>query len=115
MNRTPRRNKTAERIYMLRREKHISQMYLAEKLGVSRSLVSLWERGSGIPTVDKIRTMAMLFGVSADYICGASDNRHDIKIPGGSEIDLTRLNSAGIQILYSIYKLMINSDEYKLK
>ncbi len=93
----------------------MSQLYLAEKLGVSRSLVSAWENGSCTPDINKIRVMTMLFGVPADYIYGSTDRRYNIKIPNGFEFDLTKLNSAGIQMIYSIYKLLINSDEYRQK
>ncbi len=113
MNKTPRRNKTAARIQSLRREKGMSQLCLAEKLGVSRSLVSSWENGLCMPDINKIRIMTMLFGVPADYICGTTEERYDIKIPDRFEFDLTKLNSAGIQMIHSIYKLLINSDEYR--
>ncbi len=93
----------------------MSQLYLAEKLGVSRSLVSAWENGSCTPDINKIRVMTMLFGVPADYIYGSTDRRYNIKIPNGFEFDLTKLNSAGIQMIHSIYKLLINSDEYRQK
>ena len=113
MKRIPSRNKTASRIRTLRREKRMSQSCLAEKLGVSRSLVSSWENGSCTPDIGKIKTMTMLFGVPADFIYGATDRRYNIKIPDRFEFDLTKLNDEGIQLLGSIYKMMINSDEYK--
>ena len=115
MNKAVNWNKTASRIRSLRREKRMSQLYLAEKLGVSRSLVSAWENGSCTPDINKIRVMTMLFGVPADYIYGSTDRRYNIKIPNGFEFDLTKLNSAGIQMIHSIYKLLINSDEYRQK
>ena len=113
MNKKINWNRTASRIRSLRREKRMSQLCLAEKLGVSRSLVSAWENGSCTPDINKIRVMTMLFGVPADYIYGSTDRRYNIKIPNGFEFDLTKLNSAGIQMIHSIYKMMINSDEYK--
>ena len=113
MKKTPNRNKIASRIHSLRREKGMSQLCLAEKLGVSRSLVSSWENGTCLPDINKIRIMTMLFGVPADYIYGSTDRRYNIKIPDRFEFDLTKLNSMGIQMIYSIYKMMINSDEYR--
>ena len=109
----PNQNNTALRIKTLRREKNMSQSHLAERLGVSRSLVSSWENGSCTPDIDKIKTMTMLFGVPADFIYGSTDKRYDIKTPDRFEFDLTKLNSEGVRMIYNIYKMMINSDEYK--
>ena len=109
----PNQNKTALRIRTLRREKNMSQSSLAARLGVSRSLVSSWENGSCTPDIDKIKTMTMLFGVPMDFIYGSTDRRYDIKIPDRFEFDLTKLNSKGVRMIYNIYKMMINSDEYR--
>ena len=91
----------------------MSQLDLAEKLGVSRSLVSSWENGSCMPDIDKIKNMTMLFGVPADFIYGSTERRYDIKTPDHFEFDLTKLNDKGIRMIHSFYKMMINSDEYK--
>ena len=113
MKETPSQNKTALRIRTLRREKNMSQSYLAARLGVSRSLVSSWENGACMPDIDKIQTMTMLFGVPIDFIYGSTEKRYDIKTPDRFEFDLTKLNSKGIRMIHSVYKMMINSDEYK--
>ena len=91
----------------------MSQLHLAEKLGVSRSLVSSWENGSCTPDIDKLKTMTMLFGVPVDFIYGSTERRYDIKIPDRFEFDLTKLNSKGVRMIHDIYKMMINSDEYR--
>lgn len=52
----------------LRKQKNWSQETLAEKLGVSRQAVSLWERGESMPEIDKLIPLARLFGVTADYL-----------------------------------------------
>ncbi len=57
-----------ERIRVLRENHEYSQDKLAEVLGVSRQLVSKWERGAGLPTVDMIVKMSELFGVTTDEI-----------------------------------------------
>ena len=45
-------------------------MELAERLGVSRQAVSRWESGDTTPSVDKLKTLAKLYGVSLDWLFG---------------------------------------------
>ena len=42
----------------------ISQVALADKLGVSEAAVSFWVKGAKIPRMDKLQAMAELFGCS---------------------------------------------------
>ena len=44
--------------------KGISQVQLAEKLGVTEAAVSFWCKGTKTPRMDKIQAIAELFGVS---------------------------------------------------
>lgn len=68
----------SDNIRSLRKKNNMSQDELAEKLGVSRQSVSLWENGQTQPTVDNIIAMTKLFGVSFDMLLdGASDARSD--------------------------------------
>ena len=62
----------SETIVKLRTEKGWSQQELADRLLVSRSLVSMWELGSRKPDRFSVERMAALFGVSAEDII--SDN-----------------------------------------
>ena len=57
----------------------MSQDELAEKLGVSRQSVSLWETGQTQPTIDNIIALAKIFNVSTDAILGNSTE--DMKAP----------------------------------
>ena len=45
-------------------------MELAERLGVSRQAVSRWESGDTTPTMDKLKALAKLYGVSLDWLFG---------------------------------------------
>ena len=58
------------RIAELRKEKKISQEQLAEVLNTSRQAVSKWERGESYPDLDRLKDLAIYFGVSIDYLLG---------------------------------------------
>ena len=67
------KNKFAERLKDLRTEKNIGQIELAEKLRVSRGIISLWENGLREPTLTSLIRIATFFGVSLDFLAGLSD------------------------------------------
>ena len=56
----------AENLKMLRKQAGMSQEQLAEKLGVSRQAVTKWETGAGIPDIENIMAISMLFDISID-------------------------------------------------
>lgn len=60
--------KLKEKLVMLRNEKDLSQLQLAETLHVSRQAVSRWEAGETIPSVDNLRYLSKLYGVALDYL-----------------------------------------------
>ena len=51
-----------------RKANNLSQDELAEKLGVSRQSVSLWENGQTQPTIDNIIALAKIFNISTDSL-----------------------------------------------
>ena len=67
------KNKFAERLKDLRSEKNIGQIELADKLQVSRGIISLWENGLREPTLTSLIRIATFFGVSLDFLAGLSD------------------------------------------
>ena len=58
----------ADKIINERKKNGWSQEELAEKLSVSRQAVSKWESAQSIPDLQRIVSMAALFGVSTDYL-----------------------------------------------
>ena len=60
---------TKDVIYELRTGKGLSQEELAEKVFVTRQAVSRWESGDTTPSVDKLKTLARIYGVSLDWLC----------------------------------------------
>lgn len=55
-------------IAKLRRKNGLTQLALAERLGVSDKAVSKWENGQGYPDVTLFPVLADVFGVSIDYL-----------------------------------------------
>lgn len=55
-------------IAALRKEKGMTQLELAEKMGVTDKAVSKWERDLSFPDVSSIPKLAEIFGVSVDEL-----------------------------------------------
>ena len=57
-----------ERLIELRKEKHLSQEELADKLGVSRQTVSKWELNQSTPDFDKIIPLCEIYEISPNQL-----------------------------------------------
>ena len=64
---------TGQRLRLLREERKWSQEAVAERLGISRTAYNKYENGA-IRPMRKLKELADLFGVSADYILGGADD-----------------------------------------
>ncbi len=63
----------SDNIKTYRKKNNMSQDELAEKLGVSRQSISLWETGQTQPTIDNIIALAKIFNISSDTLLGVSE------------------------------------------
>ena len=64
----------AQRLKQLRAENQMTQVQLAEKLGVSKGTVAMWETDKRSPNFDALADLSELFDRRIDYILGYSDD-----------------------------------------
>lgn len=57
-----------EQIRTLRTARNLSQVQLAERLGVTKQSVSNWENNNILPSVDMLKKIAQFFVCSTDYL-----------------------------------------------
>ena len=62
--------KIGKKIVSLRKQKNMTQMELADKMGISFQAISNWERGNSMPDISKLPELAEIFGVSLDVLLG---------------------------------------------
>ena len=55
-----------EKLSLLRKQRGMTQLELAEKLDISRQAVSRWEQGTSEPSTENLVSMGKLFGVPVD-------------------------------------------------
>lgn len=71
--------KVGLKITKYRKEKNFTQDDLADKLYVSRQLVSKWENGTGVPSIDTILDMCKLFQITfEELLCLEEETSEDI-------------------------------------
>ena len=63
-----------ERIKQLRKENGMTQVDMAQKLGVTKGTVSTWETNSRVPSFETLNQMCDMFQRSLDYLMGRSDD-----------------------------------------
>lgn len=85
----------SERLKNLRKQAHLTQVDVAEKLGVSQQAYASWERGVKKPTQQNLVKIAQSLKVSIDYLVGNSDEDINDDELDNVEI-LFRMNSKGL-------------------
>lgn len=70
-------NEIGRRIASLRKEKNMTQVELADKLGISYQAVSNWERGDSMPDIAKLSELSQIFEISIDNLLG---NEREVEI-----------------------------------
>lgn len=75
-----------------REKRNWSQKFVAEKIGITNTVLSNYERDYRDPDTETLKKLADLYGVSTDYLLGLTDNPQPKKsvIVAGQEIELTQ-------------------------
>ncbi len=69
-----------EKLVILRKEKGLTQLAVAEKLDVSRQAISRWESGIALPSTDNLKSLSALYGVPIDYLLNSDVEREDNQV-----------------------------------
>ena len=67
----------ASRLIQLRNERQLSQIDLANQLGIGPNQISRYETGQNTPGAEILFDLATFFDVSADYLLGLTDTRRN--------------------------------------
>lgn len=65
-----RQNKFKDNLKELRSEKNLGQVELANAIGVSKGIISLWENGLREPNMYSLIVLAEFFNISIDELVG---------------------------------------------
>lgn len=68
-------NAFGKRLKILRKEHHITQVQLAERMDQTESNIRNYELGKAFPRIPGLMFLSKMFGVSTDFLLGLSDVR----------------------------------------
>ena len=100
----------AERLKELRKEKNMTQVQLAEALGVSKGTIAMWEIGKREPNFETLDRLSDIFDKRIDYILGYSN---DASSPRLTEEDIDQLGRWEVEDQFrEIIMAYLSLDEY---
>ena len=86
----------------LRKQSGMTQQQLAEKLGITKSVVSYYELSERTPSPEVLRDLALIFRVSTDYLLG---------IERVKTIDVSELSDDDIKLLLVTIETLKNKNK----
>ena len=98
------------RIKQLRKENRLTQVELADKLGVSVSTVAMWETEKRTPNFKTLNDMSDMLDRTIDYSLGNSDDNRSVKL---TDTEMEQLAEWQIQgELIDIFRQYLALDAY---
>lgn len=85
----------SERLKKLRKDAGLTQVDVAEKLGISQPAYASWERGIKKPTQENLVKLSKILYVSVDFLLGNTENKQTSDVLENIEL-LFRMNSEGL-------------------
>lgn len=83
----------------LRLRENMTQAQLAQKLGLTKSVISAYETGLRLPSYDVLIHISKIFKVSTDYLLGVESQQG---------IDLSSISEEEVTALKNLIKAMRN-------
>ena len=80
----------SERLFELRRQRDLTQLDLANYIGLNKQTISQYERGVRRPDIETLSSLCDYFNVSTDYMLGKSD----VTIRLVDSVGLSKLDSS---------------------
>ncbi|MCR4693044.1 MAG: helix-turn-helix domain-containing protein [Firmicutes bacterium] len=102
----------SEKLKNARTSRKITQKTLAEKLGVSRATLSLWESGKSTPPVCKILEYQKIFNFEKGYFNDVAKKPNENNV---ISFNISQLNDTAICELENFYKSLCSRKEYLKK
>ncbi len=82
----------SNRLKELRTQAGLTQLQLAQRLGITKSVISFYELSERAPSPDVLIRLAQIFHVSTDYLLGL-DKKETLDVTGLSKDDIALLRA----------------------
>ena len=95
-----------KRLKDLRMEHGLTQQQVADRVWVSKAMVSSYELSSRAPSYNVLIKLAKLFGVSTDYLLGVESGKHTV--------DVSMLSSKQIKLILDLIEEMKGANDNEM-
>ena len=92
----------SEKLKTLRDARGLTQQQVAQRIGVSKAMVSAYETASKAPSIEVLIRLARLFGVTVDYL---------VHVDAAKVIDVSRLDDESTALIAALVQKMSPSPE----
>ena len=92
----------SEKLRTLREAKGLTQLQVANKIGISKAMISAYETASKAPSIEVLIRLAQLFGVSIDYL---------VCVDSPKLIDVSELDDESVALIVALVSKMKTSKE----
>jgi len=104
-----------EKLKMLRKESGFTQEELADKLNVSRQAITKWESGDGVPDIENLKQISILFNTTIDELVKEDkiveiEKKEQYSYVQELEVDHTKHFDINITKIYEL-NIMPNAEE----
>lgn len=100
--------KLEEKLVSLRKANGLSQIELAEKMNVSRQAVSRWEVGASVPSIENLKFLSELYGVSIDWLINEETEEAEKKPQNtGHQLNKRRKITIWLWIILTLITLIV--------
>lgn len=82
----------SNKLRALRKKNNYTQEYLSKQLGVTKSVISAYEKGIRMPSYDILVHIAEIFNVSTDYLLGL-EKKNIIDLSGLTEKEIDAIKT----------------------
>ena len=100
----------AERLRILRLQRGMSQRELANRLNISNSTVSMYERGEREPNFEMLETIGDFFNVDTDYLIGKEDGSMYYLDPDVAEMAQELHDRPEIKVMFDASRKLSKED-----
>ncbi|MGN1259304.1 MAG: helix-turn-helix domain-containing protein [Christensenellales bacterium] len=113
----------ASNIINLRKENNLTQAEFATKLNYTDKAISKWERGESVPSIDILKKIADMFGVTVDFLLheGSTKEKEQYILPQDNRSNKIIITLLGVSIvwivvtiIYVYMKIFANVAEWRL-